>query len=183
MKVIPGPASKQLGEKIAQLSGLETVPVAFKTFPDGESYIRLDGEVKNETVAIVQTTSPPQDTKLVQLTLIADAAKRNGAKEVIAVVPYLAYARQDMVFLQGEAVSVETVARMLKAAGIDSLTTVNVHKDKVLAKLPFPQLFCLKYSASKGIAETIFAGNGKRCHHRRITFPFISINITRLYFA
>ncbi|MCK4474278.1 ribose-phosphate diphosphokinase [Candidatus Bathyarchaeota archaeon] len=138
MKVIPGPASKQLGEKIAELSGLETVHVAFKMFPDGESYIRLEGEVKNETVAIVQTTSPPQDTRLVQLTLMADAAKRNGAKEVIAVVPYLAYARQDMVFLQGEAVSVETVARMLKAAGIDSLTTVNVHKEKVLARFPFP---------------------------------------------
>lgn len=138
MKIILGPASKQLGKKIAELSGLEAVPVAFKTFPDGESYIRLKGEVKNKTVAIVQTTSPPQDARLVQLTLMADAAKRNGAKEVIAVAPYLAYARQDRAFLQGEAVSIQTMARMLKAAGIDSLITVNVHKEKVLAKFPFP---------------------------------------------
>jgi ribose-phosphate pyrophosphokinase len=72
------------------------------------------------------------------LALIADAAKRHGAKKVAAVVPYLAYARQDRVFLQGEAISIETVANMLKVAGIDSLLTVNVHQAKVLEKFPFP---------------------------------------------
>jgi len=137
MKVVLGPASKQLGEKIAELLNAEAVPVAFKTFPDGESYVRLEGEVRNEEVFVVQTTSPPQDARLMQLALIIDAAKRNGAKKVTAVVPYLAYARQDKAFLQGEAISIETIARMLKAAGIDSIITVNVHHEKVLAKFPF----------------------------------------------
>jgi len=137
MKIIPGPASKQLGRKVAEFLGIEPVPLFFKTYPDGESYVRLEGTVQNEEVAIVQTTSPPQDTRLIQLALIADAAKRHGAEKVTAVVPYLAYARQDRVFLQGEAISIETVARMLKVAGIDSLITVNVHQAKVLAKFPF----------------------------------------------
>ncbi|MGC8998719.1 MAG: ribose-phosphate diphosphokinase [Candidatus Bathyarchaeia archaeon] len=137
MKILPGPASKELGEKIAQLLGVQTVPVFFKTFPDGENYVRLEGEVEGETAVIVQTTSPPQDTHLIQLTLIADAAKRNNAKGVVAVVPYLAYARQDKVFLKGEAVSIEAIARMLKAAGVDSLITVNIHQQNILGKLPF----------------------------------------------
>ena len=138
MKIIPGPASKQLGEKVAKFLGVEAVPLVFKAYPDGESYVRLEGTVQNEEVAIVQTTSPPQDTRLIQLALIADAAKRHGAEKITAVVPYLAYARQDKVFLQGEAISIETVARMLKVAGVDSLITVNVHQAKVLAKFPFP---------------------------------------------
>jgi ribose-phosphate pyrophosphokinase len=138
MKIIPGPASKQLGEKVAKFLGVEAVPLVFKTYPDGESYVRLEGKVQNEEVAIVQTTSPPQDTRLIQLALIADAAKRHGAEKITAVVPYLAYARQDKVFLQGEAISIEAVARMLKASGVDSLITVNVHQAKVLAKFPFP---------------------------------------------
>jgi len=138
MKIIPGPASKQLGEKVAEFLGIEAVPLVFKTYPDGESYVRLEGTVQNEEVAIIQTTSPPQDTRLIQLALIADAAKRHGAEKVTAVVPYLAYARQDKVFLQGEAISIEAVARMLKVAGIDNLITVNVHQAKVLAKFPFP---------------------------------------------
>jgi len=138
MKIIPGPASKQLGEQVAEILGVDTVPLIFKTHPDGESYVRIEGTVQDEKVVIVQTTSPPQDTRLIQLALIADAAKRHGAKKIAVVVPYLAYARQDKVFLQGEAVSIEAVAKVLKAVGVDSLTTVNVHQKNVLTKFPFP---------------------------------------------
>jgi ribose-phosphate pyrophosphokinase len=138
MKIILGPASKELGEKTAELTALETVQVAHKTFPDGEAYVRLEGNVQDEFVAIVQTTSPPQDSRLMQLAFIADAAKRNGARKVTAVVPYLAYARQDKIFLQGEGISIETVARMLNAAGVDGLVTVNIHAENALKKFPFP---------------------------------------------
>ncbi|MCS7115311.1 MAG: ribose-phosphate diphosphokinase [Nitrososphaerota archaeon] len=138
MKVVIGPASKELGARIAQLLNVEPVQVFHKTFPDGESYVRLEGKVEDEDVAVVQTTSPPQDSRLMQLAFIADATKRNKAKRVVAVVPYFAYARQDKVFLQGEPVSIEAVARMLKAAGVDSLITVNVHQAKVLERLPIP---------------------------------------------
>jgi ribose-phosphate pyrophosphokinase len=72
------------------------------------------------------------------LALMASAAKRNGAMKVTAVVPYLAYARQDKIFLPGETVSIETVARMLQAAGVDELLTVNVHEKGALVRLPFP---------------------------------------------
>jgi ribose-phosphate pyrophosphokinase len=138
MKIILGPASTALGEKIAQLTGLEKVPVAHRMFPDGESYVRLEGKVQNEHVAIVQTTGMAQDTRLMQLAFMADAAKRNGASKVTAVVPYLAYARQDKMFLQGEVISIETVARMLQAAGVDALVTVNIHAESALSRFPFP---------------------------------------------
>ena len=139
MKVISGPASKDLAERVSTLTGFGNVSVAFKIFPDGESYVRLEGNVQDQNVAIVQTTSPPQqDGKLIQLALIADAAKRGGASKVSAIVPYLAYARQDKMFLAGEGVSIETVARMLKASGIDELITVNIHSESALQKFPFP---------------------------------------------
>jgi ribose-phosphate pyrophosphokinase len=139
MKVICGPSSKALAEGISALTGFGYVPVVSKVFPDGESYVRLEGNVHDEEVAIVQTTCPPlQDGKLFQLAFMADAAKRGGAQKVIAVVPYLAYARQDKTFLAGEGISVETVARMLKASGIDELVTVNIHSEPALEKFPFP---------------------------------------------
>ena len=139
MKIVSGPASRELAEKISASTGYENVPVASKVFPDGESYVRLEGNVQGENVAIVQTTCPPQqDSRLMQLAFMADAAKRNGASKVTAVVPYLAYARQDKMFLQGEGISVETVARMLKAAGIDELLTVNIHSENTLKQFPFP---------------------------------------------
>jgi ribose-phosphate pyrophosphokinase len=138
VKIIVGPASQELGEKISQLTGYEKVQVASRIFPDGESYIRLEGNVQDAEVAIVQTTCAPQDTRLLQLAFIAAAAKRNGAKKATAITPYLGYARQDKIFLAGENISIETLAAMLKAAGIDQLITVNVHSEPALEKFPFP---------------------------------------------
>jgi ribose-phosphate pyrophosphokinase len=137
--IISGPSSKDLAEKVSAQTGFRNIPVASKIFPDGESYVRLEGDVKGETVAIVQTTCPPmQDGRLFQLAFMADAAKRAGANKVLAIVPYLAYARQDKMFLSGEGISVETIARMIKTAGIDELLTINIHSEPTLAKFPFP---------------------------------------------
>ena len=139
MKIVSGPASKELAEKISALTGYQNVPVVSKIFPDGESYVRLDGNVQGEDVAVVQTTCPPaQDGRFLQLAFMVDAAKRGGAGRVTAVVPYLAYARQDKMFLSGEGISVETIARMLGAAGVDELLTVNLHSESALSKFPFP---------------------------------------------
>jgi len=138
MKIIPGPSSTELGRKIAEILGVETVSVAHKKFPDSESYIRLEEEVKGEEIVIVQSTGPPQDTNLIQLFILADAAKDLGAKRIIAIVPYLAYARQDKRFLPGEAISIQTIGKLLKTSGIDELITVNVHESKVLEKFEIP---------------------------------------------
>lgn len=133
MKIIPGPASKELGKRIAKLLNTETVPVFFETFPDGESYIRFDAEtLQDENVVIVQTTSPPQDQRLIQLLLMADNALDMKAKSIIAVVPYFAYSRQDKRFLPGEVFSIKTIVKLLKDCGVNRIITVNAHNPKVL---------------------------------------------------
>ena len=136
MKVVPGPASKELGLSLAELLGADVVPVKHKLFPDGESYVRFDGSVEGEAVAIIQSTYPPQDKHLIELCLLSDTAKELGAERVIAVVPYLAYARQDKRFLSGEAVSIDTVLKLLRASGVDKLITVDIHNRDVLKRSP-----------------------------------------------
>ena len=171
MKIILGPASTALAEKIAELNGYEKVPVAYKTFPDGENYIRLEDNMQNEHVAIVQTTCTPQDSRLMQLAFMAAAAKRNKAQKVTAIVPYLAYARQDKIFLQGEGISVETVAQMLKAAGVDALVTVNIHAESTLSKFPFPAKtlsaipLLAEYFAQKGCKKAFALAPDKGAMH------------------
>jgi len=136
MIIVPGPASLELGEKIAQglsariVEGMKprVVPVEHRVFPDGEIYIRFSDTVDGEAV-IVQTTSPPTDMHLLQLLLMASTAKDLGAERVVAVVPYLAYARQDKRFLDGEAVSIDVVIRLIEAAGVDALLTCDLHSD------------------------------------------------------
>ncbi|MCW4044878.1 MAG: ribose-phosphate diphosphokinase [Candidatus Bathyarchaeota archaeon] len=171
MKIIIGPASKELAEKVAELTNAEKIPVAYKTFPDGEAYVRLESSVQGEHAVIVQTTCAPQDSNLIQLAFLADAARRNGATKVTAVVPYLAYARQDKMFLQGENVSIETVGGMLASAGVNELITVNVHQASALAKFPFSARslsaipLLAEYFVSKGMRKAFVLSPDKGALH------------------
>ena len=138
MIVVPGPASQSLGKKIAESLNAQIVPVNLKNFPDGEYCLRFEGDVTGEEVVVVQTTGPPQDSNLLQLLLMLDTAKELGAKKVTAVVPYLAFARQDKRFLSGEAVSAETLVKLIEACGIDQFITVNIHAENTLNRFSVP---------------------------------------------
>ncbi len=129
MIVIPGPSSLGLGWRVAERLGVEPMPVDHRVFPDGESYIKLTKPVAGEDVAIVQTTAPNPDTRLMQLLLMANTAKDFGAKKIIAVVPYLAYARQDKRFTDLEALSLDVIFGMLESTGVTDLLTVNIHNE------------------------------------------------------
>jgi ribose-phosphate pyrophosphokinase len=160
MKVVPGPASKELGERIAELLNAEAISMSFKTFPDGESYIRLNVEsLADEDVIIVQTTSPPQEQKLIQLFFMADNAKDMKAKSITAVVPYLAYSRQDKRFLSGEIFSIKTIMKLLDACGVNKIITVNAHNPTVLKtfKIPVDDLSAIptlaEYFKSQALVE------------------------------
>jgi ribose-phosphate pyrophosphokinase len=136
--VVPGPASTELGKLVAAELKAKVVPVEFKRFPDGESRIRLEGDVKGEDVAIVQTTGPPQNENLVQLFLLADTARDLGAKSITAIVPYFAYARQDKRFRSGECFSAKTIITLLKICGVGRIFTVNSHNPMLLKTLSVP---------------------------------------------
>lgn len=160
MKVIPGPASKQLGERIGDLLKAEVVPVFFKTFPDGESYIRFDAEfLEDEDVVIVQTTGPPQDQRIIQLLLMADNARDMKARSITAVVPYFAYSRQDKRFLPGEVFSIKTIVKLLEDCGISKIISVNAHNPTLLKafKIPVEDLSAVpllaEYFRTKGLVK------------------------------
>jgi ribose-phosphate pyrophosphokinase len=138
MIILPGPASQNLANGLAAELNVKLVPVFFKRFPDGESSIRIDGNVKNEEVVIVQTTSPPQDERLMQLFLIASAAKHHAANSIVAVIPYFAYSRQDKIFLPGEAFSAKLIVDILEKCGVTQIISVNAHNPAALRSLSVP---------------------------------------------
>ncbi|MEM2942501.1 MAG: ribose-phosphate diphosphokinase [Candidatus Bathyarchaeia archaeon] len=121
-----------LGEKIAVELQARTIKVESKIFPDGESYLRFDGDLSSQELIIVKSCFPQQDKRLIELLFALDAAKELGAKRTVAVVPYLAYARQDRRFRPGEIVSNSSVGRLLEAVGADLLLTVDVHQRESL---------------------------------------------------
>jgi len=123
----------KLGKEVAALLGLRSVAVEYKNFPDGESYQRLTESVGGEDVALVHTTYPNQDKRLVELLIIIDGLKSLGAAKVRVVVPYMAYARQDTRFREGEVVSINSLFKMIQSAGADEFYTVDLHKEASLS--------------------------------------------------
>ncbi|MCK5631356.1 ribose-phosphate pyrophosphokinase [Candidatus Bathyarchaeota archaeon] len=138
MIILPGPASQGLANRLANTLRTRLIPVFHKKFPDGENYIRIEGNVQDEEVVLVQTTSPPQDERIMQLFLMADAARSQGAKTIVAAIPYFAYSRQDKAFLQGEAFSAKTVVDLLSKCGVSRIVTVNCHNPRALRSLNMP---------------------------------------------
>lgn len=121
-----------LGERICSLLGLEKINVYTKEFPDGEVYVRLLGDVKDVDALIIQSLSPPQDRNLIILLQLISAFKANGGRVASVVIPYMAYARQDKVFLPGEAASAHLVAKMIEAAGADRVALVEPHSESAI---------------------------------------------------
>ena len=135
--VMAGPASEELGRSLARDLGVEVLKSEFKVFPDGESKFTCDEKVEGKSVFVVQSTHPPTDQNLFQLLLISHQLSQSGAR-VTAVVPYLAYARQDKEFLPGESVTLGVVAHLMRSVGIRRLATVDIHSAEGLSLFSFP---------------------------------------------
>ncbi len=168
MIILPGPASQNLANRLALELKARLVPVLFRRFPDGENYIRVSGDVRDEDVVVVQTTSPPQDERMMQLFLLASAAEGQGARTVTAVVPYLSYSRQDKVFLPGEAFSAKTIVSLLETCGVDRVITVNAHNPAALESFTIPVRdlsaipLLAKYFRDQGFKSAVSLSMGKK---------------------
>jgi len=138
--VVAGPTSSDLARNLASELEAELVPVESKRFPDGESYVRFERDLRGEEVIIVQSSFPDQNRSLIELFLMLDSAKNFGAERAVAVVPYFAYARQDKRFRAGEAISVETIVKLIEASGADAFLTVDVHKPEIMKLFRIPAL-------------------------------------------
>lgn len=140
MKLFSGSSNKALAEKVAKELKVNLSPVEIFIFPDGERRIRIEESVLNEDVVIIQSTSTPVDTHYFELFLLADAAKRSGARFVTAVVPYLGYQRQDHVFRDGEAVSLEVIVNTMQSVHIDKVIAFDLHTAKIPEVFSIPMV-------------------------------------------
>ncbi|MCL5438985.1 MAG: ribose-phosphate pyrophosphokinase [Patescibacteria group bacterium] len=145
MKIFSGSSNKPLAEKIALALNLRLSTVDIHIFPDKERRIRILEKVVNEDTVVVQSTSTPADQNYMELFFIIDALKRSGAKSVTAVVPYLGYQRQDHVFRDGEAVSIDVIIKNIESLGVDRIIVFDVHSIKTpeLFKIPVFHLSAL----------------------------------------
>ncbi len=130
--LIKGPGSPRLCER---LKDSDSVEVRSKVFPDGEIYIRLEGDVKGEDCILVQTTYP--DKHLIELLFVLDALLENGASSITTVIPYYSYSRQDKAFKVGESVSSRAIASIVSMYA-DKFYCIDLHSKSILDFFDIP---------------------------------------------
>lgn len=138
-----------------------------KHFPDGENYIRIPPEAFAKNVTLIHRCYPEQDSSLVQLFLILKTLREGGASSIRAVVPYLPYARQDKLFLKGEALSSKVICELIKNSGCDELITFDCHFLKMEGRFIYGGLNIRNISLSQAILSYL----KKKLHNPKIISP------------
>ncbi|MHA1833035.1 MAG: ribose-phosphate diphosphokinase [Candidatus Baldrarchaeia archaeon] len=129
--ILGGSSAQVLAIKIGRLLKASVLLPEIKRFPDGEKYVRITGDVNGKAVAVIQSFYHQPDEFLIEYFLMVDTLKDLGAKRVLGVVPYFAYARQDERFKPGEAVSFKIVTKLIEEVGTDEIYTVDTHLHRV----------------------------------------------------
>ena len=126
LSVIAGKSSEDLARRLSRKIKANLVKSEVRVFADGESKITLSEKLSKRETIVVQSIYPPVDTNLVQALSLISKAKEKSSK-VIAVIPYMGYARQDKEFLPGEIVTMKVLGKLFKGAGASKIIAVDIH--------------------------------------------------------
>jgi ribose-phosphate pyrophosphokinase len=144
------PAYEEIARQLLVLPSMRLGKFNVARYENGELYVTLQGPIRGERCLVLGTIAPP-DEQILSFLLLAHTLKKEGANSVTALVPYLAYTRQDK-DKPGESLATAWSGSLLKCSGIDQLITVDVHSERDRQLFPFP---LVSVSTAELFAETI----------------------------
>jgi ribose-phosphate pyrophosphokinase len=131
LKLLSGNANPQLAEEIAEVLGIGLCDAAVTRFEDGEIRVRIRETVRGADVFVIQPTCPPVNESLMELLIMIDALRRASARQVVAVVPYYGYARQDRKHTGRVPITARLVANLIEVAGANRVLTMDLHAGQI----------------------------------------------------
>ncbi|MGH7975305.1 MAG: ribose-phosphate diphosphokinase [Limisphaerales bacterium] len=138
MKIFSGTANEPLAKAICKSIGTELGKCTIKPFPDGETFVKIEENVRGEEVFVVQPTSPPTNHHLMELFIMMDALRRASAARITAVLPFYGYARQDRKDQPRVPITAKLVANLLVASGANRILAVDLHAQQIQGFFDIP---------------------------------------------
>lgn len=138
MKIFSGTANIKLAEAICAYIGIEPGQRSIEPFPDGETFVKIEDNVRGEDVYVVQPTSPPTNHNLMELFIMIDALRRASASRITAVLPFYGYARQDRKDQPRVPITAKLIANLLVAAGTTRVLTMDLHAQQIQGFFDIP---------------------------------------------
>jgi ribose-phosphate pyrophosphokinase len=137
-QVFSGNANPALAKEIADYVGVPMGEATVNPFPDGETFVKINENIRGRDVYIVQPTSPPTNQNLMELLIMIDAARRASASRITAVLPFYGYARQDRKDQPRVPITAKLVANLLVASGATRMLTVDLHAQQIQGFFDIP---------------------------------------------
>ena len=138
IKIIAGTSSKSLSEAVSKLLNIKLLKTEFVRFENSELRVRIQDDVKDSEVLVIQSGSNPTDENYMELFFTGDALKRSEAKKVTAVIPYFGYARQNIQHRSGEDVSANVIIKFIETIGYDEVVLFDIHDEATLGIFSIP---------------------------------------------
>lgn len=142
LKIFSGQSNLPLAQGIARYLNLPLGEIYHHSFPSGESYCQYKENIRGCDVFLIQGITNPANENLMQLLIMADAARRASAERITAVIPYFGYSRQDRKDKSRVPISAKLILDLIQAAGINRVVTMDLHSPQVggFTNLPFDHL-------------------------------------------
>jgi ribose-phosphate pyrophosphokinase len=133
---LPGHGRRLLPHELNEDSTPALGSCEFARFTNGELHVQISGPVTHRVCAVLGSLAPP-DEQLISVLLLAHTLRREGARRVIAMLPYLGYARQDWA-APGQSLGIAWAGDLLRAVGVDQVFTIDVHSHLAARYLAVP---------------------------------------------
>jgi ribose-phosphate pyrophosphokinase len=138
VKVFSGTSNLPLASKITDYMGISLGRCNVSSFPDGETFVKIEENVRGQDVFVLQSTSPPSNHHLMEMFIMIDALKRASASRITAVLPFYGYARQDRKDQPRVPITAKLVANLLVAAGAHRVLTMDLHAQQIQGFFDIP---------------------------------------------
>ncbi len=138
LKVFSGNSNRPLAEEICRHIGIPLGEATVTSFPDGESFVKINENIRGHDVYLVQSTCPPSNHHLMELLFMIDACRRASANRITAVLPFYGYARQDRKDQPRVPITAKLVANLLTAAGANRVLTMDLHSQQIQGFFDIP---------------------------------------------
>ena len=138
LKVFSGNSNRTLAKSIADRLKVPLGKAKVRRFSDGEVQVKIEENVRGSDCYIIQSTCPPVNENLMELLIINDALRRASAKQIIPVLPYYGYARQDRKSEPRVPITSKLVANLLVASGVTRVITMDLHAGQIQGFFDIP---------------------------------------------
>jgi ribose-phosphate pyrophosphokinase len=155
LKIFSGSSNRALAEEICSSIGVPLGDATVNCFPDGESFVKINENIRGADAYFIQSTCPPTNHHLMELLIMIDAAKRASTQRITAVIPFYGYARQDRKDQPRVPITAKLVANLLMSAGANRVLAMDLHSQQIQGffDIPVDHLFAspvfFQYLATK----------------------------------